>query len=144
MVLHQEINLKNDFLVFYDKIFDFLTFRQFHSIHFRSELKLEKPGIPITIRAPSLPDSRSNEYLNFGPTDLEKDAGQTTIPYLDIQPVVTIPPFPLSGAGIYHKGRKGSGGFVAPRIITYDFVKHLKAELPPQTPVLGVNDIPVV
>ncbi|XP_043272212.1 uncharacterized protein orion isoform X2 [Venturia canescens] len=110
----------------------------------RTELKLDKPGIPTIIRAPSLPDSRSNQYLNFGPTDLEKDVGQTTIPYLDIQPVITIPPFPLSGAGIYHKGRKGSGGFVAPRIITYDFEKHLQADLPPSATVHGINDIPVL
>lgn len=111
---------------------------------FRTEFKLKKPDVPTRSGAPALPDSRTNQYVNFGPTDLEKDAAQTTVPFLDVQPVVTNPPFPLSGAGVFHKGREGSGGYVALRVITYDFTKHLHADVPSPPPVLGVNEIPAV
>lgn len=37
----------------------------------------------------------------------------------------------ISGAGLYHRGGRGSGGFIAPKLITYDFSKHVKAEPPP-------------
>lgn len=67
---------------------------------------------------------------------MDRDAAQTTIPFLDAQPVESILPVPLSGAGIYHKGQKNFGGFVAPKIMTYDFSKHLQAGFP-------LNDVPV-
>ncbi|XP_015118959.1 uncharacterized protein LOC107042423 isoform X2 [Diachasma alloeum] len=110
----------------------------------RTEFKLDKPDIPTRAKAPNFPDSKSNQFLNFGPTDLGKDAAQTTVPFIDIQPVVTNPPFPLSGAGIFHKGRDGYGGYIAVKLITYDFKDHLRADLPPRQPVVGLNDIPVV
>ena len=92
-------------------------------------------------RLKALPDSEFNQYLNFSPTDFEKDAAQTTIPFLDIQPVTTAPPFPLSGAGIFHKGSEGSGGFVALRIITYDISNHLSIAPAPVPPlIIGVED----
>ncbi|XP_011303273.1 uncharacterized protein orion isoform X2 [Fopius arisanus] len=109
----------------------------------RTELKLNKPDIPTRITAPNFPDSKSNQFLNFGPTDLGKDAGQTTVPFLDIQPVVTNPPFPLAGAGVFHKGRDGSGGYIAVKVITYNFTDHLRTDLPSTPPLLGLNDIPV-
>ncbi|XP_063975310.1 uncharacterized protein LOC135161554 isoform X2 [Diachasmimorpha longicaudata] len=110
----------------------------------RTELKLNQPDIPIRTRGPNFPDSETNQFLNFGPTDLRKDAAQTTVPFLDTQPVITNPPFPLSGAGIFHKGRDGYGGFIAIKLITYNFTEHIRADLPPPPPVLGLNDIPVV
>lgn len=108
---------------------------------FRNELKLNKPDIPTRASASAKPDSKSNQFLNFGPTDLEKDAAQTTIPFLDIQPVETVPAFPLSGAGIFHKGRDGSGGYVALKIMTYDFTKHLRADFPPPPSLIAHNEI---
>ncbi|KAK0086908.1 hypothetical protein PV325_002210 [Microctonus aethiopoides] len=107
----------------------------------RNELKLNKPDIPTRASASAKPDSKSNQFLNFGPTDLEKDAAQTTIPFLDIQPVETVPAFPLSGAGIFHKGRDGSGGYVALKIMTYDFTKHLRADFPPPPSLIAHNEI---
>lgn len=56
---------------------------------------------------------------------MDKDAAQTTVPFIDAQPVVTLVPVPLSGAGIFHKGRENFGGFIAPKIITYDYSKHM-------------------
>lgn len=111
-------------------------------IYFRTEFVIDKPDIPTRSKAPNSPDSKTNQFLNFAPTDLGKDVAQTTIPFIDIQPVTTNPPFPLSGAGIYHKGRSGFGGYIAPKIMTYDFTSHLNADVPPPPPVIGLNDIP--
>ncbi|XP_039313481.1 uncharacterized protein LOC105198718 isoform X2 [Solenopsis invicta] len=102
----------------------------------RTELEYAEPDIPIRNRVPNVPDTGENQYLNFAPSDRRKDAAQSTIPFLDVQPVVPNPPVPLAGAGIYHKGRKGSGGFVALKVITYDFAPHLQVDLPPAPPVL--------
>ncbi|XP_043254591.1 uncharacterized protein LOC122398605 isoform X1 [Colletes gigas] len=103
----------------------------------RTELKLEQPDIPIRYPTPSLPDSGKNQYLNFAPSDRVYDAAQNTIPFLDIQPVVPNPPVPLAGAGIFHKGRIASGGFVALKLITYDFNSHLQVDLPPAQPIIN-------
>ena len=98
--------------------------------------------MPTRLKTRVLPDSKFNQYLNFGPTDLEKDAAQTTIPFLDIQPVTTNPPFPLSGAGIFHKGSDGSGGFVALRVMTYDISNHVNsAPATESPPIIEVNEI---
>lgn len=84
---------------------------------------------------------------------MDADAAQTTIPYLDAQDVISIPPCPisgkynfshfisklkstvnlfkrLSGAGIYHKGLNMYGGFVAPKLITYDYSPHIEIPQP--------------
>lgn len=74
----------------------------------------------------SLPDSNHNQYIDFVNTNMDKDAAQTTVPFIDTQDVMSNPAVPLSGIGIYHKGRNGYGGFLAPKIITYDFSPHVK------------------
>jgi len=103
---------------------------------FRTELTFTEPDIPIYDFIQNIPDSKMNQYLNFAPSDRRKDAAQSTIPFIDIQPIVPNPPVPIAGAGIFHKGRKGSGGFVALKLITYDFAPHLQADLPPTAPIL--------
>lgn len=62
----------------------------------------------------------NNKFMPFGPTSFVKDAAQTTIPYLDIQPIVTNPSAPLGGIGIYYKGMEGYGGFVGIKLLTAD------------------------
>lgn len=37
----------------------------------------------------------------------------------------------LSGAGIIHRGARGSGGFVAVKVFTYDYTGHIGAYPPP-------------
>ncbi|XP_004527139.1 uncharacterized protein LOC101457975 isoform X2 [Ceratitis capitata] len=78
----------------------------------------------------SIPDSRHNQYIDFINTSMDKDAAQSTVPFIDIQEVISNPPVPLSGLGIYHKGQRGYGGFLAPKIMTYDFTPHIRV---PQT-----------
>ncbi|XP_078045689.1 chemokine-like protein orion isoform X1 [Augochlora pura] len=103
----------------------------------RSELELKNPDIPTRVQLLSLPNSKKNQYVNFAPSDKVMDAAQNTIPFIDIQPVESKPPVPLAGAGVFHKGRSGSGGFVAMKLITYDFSPHLTVDLPPSPPVIN-------
>lgn len=75
----------------------------------------------------SLPDSESNSYIDFTNTDIDADAAQSTVPFIDTQDVICEPKVPLSGIGIYHKGRDHSGGFVGVKVFTYDFSPHIKS-----------------
>lgn len=88
------------------------------------------PDIPTRSPSPSIPDSKSDQYIEFTHSDLDRDAAQTTVPFLDAQEVVPIEPTPLSGAGIFHKGRNNFGGFLALKAITYDFSQHMQAAFP--------------
>lgn len=72
----------------------------------------------------------SNKYIEFTHSSFDKDAAQTTVPFFDTQPVASYPAAPLKKAGIYYKGKTGYGGFIAPKITTYDFSKHINAKFP--------------
>lgn len=50
--------------------------------------------------------------------------------------------FSLSGAGIYHKGQNMYGGFVAPKLITYDYSPHI--EIPQPSVTVADKDLYVV
>lgn len=69
--------------------------------------------------------SKSDQYIEFDHSDFELDAGQTTVPFIDAQPVIPSALTPLTGAGIYHKGMTNSGGYIAPKIFTFDFTDHI-------------------
>ncbi|KAH8281295.1 hypothetical protein KR018_008287 [Drosophila ironensis] len=92
----------------------------------REKLRLENADLPTRTIVPSMVQSRHNQYIDFTNTGLDKDAAQSTVPFVDIQDVVSNPPVPLSGIGIYYKGRNGYGGFIGPKIITYDFMPHVQ------------------
>ncbi|KAH8302666.1 hypothetical protein KR044_009323 [Drosophila immigrans] len=91
-------------------------------------VKINTDDLDIPTRSPhsSQPMSKNAQYLEFVNTGLEMDAGQSTIPFIDIQDVVSNPPVPLSGLGMYYKSSPGYGGFVAPKIITYDFAANIR------------------
>lgn len=88
----------------------------------------------------NIPDSKSNQFLYFGPTDLEKDAAQTTIPFIDTQSVEPIPAMPISGAGVYHKGREGYGGFLGLKLITLNVEPLLHVDIPPTESSVELNN----
>ncbi|KAK9746573.1 protein of unknown function (DUF4803) [Popillia japonica] len=67
--------------------------------------------------------SRGDQFVEFTHTDMFKDAGQTTIPFIDSQDVVTTVPTPLVGAGVYYKSTPGYGGFIGLKIVTYDLLQ---------------------
>ena len=48
-------------------------------------------------------DGDDDMYLYFDTSSAMKDVGQTTVPYLDAQPVSPKPATWLAGAGLYHK-----------------------------------------
>lgn len=89
------------------------------------------PDLPTRSFVPSQPDSASGQFVEFKNSDFDRDAGQTTVPFIDIQNVESEIPTPLSGAGIYHKGKPYFGGFVAPKIISYDYGPHIGVVFPP-------------
>ncbi|KAL1137746.1 hypothetical protein AAG570_009442 [Ranatra chinensis] len=96
----------------------------------RKKLVLDSPDLPTRSSALAEPDSSSDQYLEFTNSDIDSDAAQSTVPFIDIQPVAPKPPVPLSGAGIYHKGNRWFGGFIAPKVFTLDFSAHLQDNFP--------------
>ena len=50
---------------------------------------------------------------------------QTTIPFIDVQNVSTKTGAWMSGAGLYHKGEIGYGGYIGIMLKTYDFSRHM-------------------
>lgn len=94
----------------------------------RVELVLERPNIPTKGDIKSIPDVRNNQFIRFQPTDMEKDIAQTTVPFIDAQLVQPGPNLvPLSGIGLFYKGFPQNGGFIAPKVLTYNFGPHIVA-----------------
>lgn len=92
----------------------------------REKLILDNLDVPTRSIKQSLPQTKHNQYLEFVNSGMDKDAAQTTVPFIDIQDVISDPPVPLAGIGMYYKSSPGYGGFVAPKIITYDLSQHFK------------------
>ncbi|XP_041675251.1 uncharacterized protein LOC108111250 [Drosophila eugracilis] len=91
----------------------------------RERIPLMDPQIPSKSSLESIPFSGDNQFIEFTNTGFEQDAAQSTVPFIDIQDVVSDPPVPLSGIGIYYKGRDGYGGFLAPKLFTYDYTPYV-------------------
>ncbi|KAH8372544.1 hypothetical protein KR200_006235, partial [Drosophila serrata] len=88
----------------------------------RTKVVLENTKVFSKTSTSSEPYPSGNDhYVEFTNSGLQEDAAQTTVPLVDIQAVVSKPPVPLSGIGVYYRGSKGYGGYVAPKLITYDF-----------------------
>lgn len=98
----------------------------------RTEMSLKQPNVPTRSKLKSLPVSSSNTYIKFTHSDINKDAAQTTVPFLDAQDVVNSPPVPLAGVGIFVKGQDGYGGFIAPRVKTFDYGPFVQTIQTPQ------------
>ncbi|XP_057660741.1 uncharacterized protein LOC130896576 [Diorhabda carinulata] len=96
----------------------------------RRKIWLVSPDIPTRTTSPSIPTSTPDSYIELTHTDIDRDVAQTTVPFWDSQKVESLQAVPLSGAGIFHKGRKFFGGFIALKMFTYDFSKHLEAAFP--------------
>jgi hypothetical protein len=107
------------------------TYLEMKFRHFGKEVKLDQPDVPTRRTKPST-DRFTDGFVRFTHSDYDKDAAQTTVPFFDAQPVRPAVPVPLSGVGIYHKGARGCGGFVAPRVFAYDSTKYLKSPFFPK------------
>uniref|UniRef100_A0A6P4EN85 Uncharacterized protein LOC108043768 n=1 Tax=Drosophila rhopaloa TaxID=1041015 RepID=A0A6P4EN85_DRORH len=89
----------------------------------RKKMILKESDLPTASDLPSLPLSKDNQFLEFVSSSQLKDASQNTLPFVDVQEVVPHPAVPLAGLGIYYKGRPGYGGFLAPKVVTFDLTK---------------------
>ncbi|CAG9839741.1 unnamed protein product [Diabrotica balteata] len=96
----------------------------------KKKVWLVSPDIPTRTTSPSIPTSTPDSYIELTHSDIDKDAAQTTVPFWDAQRVESLQPVPLSGAGIFHKGRRFFGGFITLKTISYNFSKHLRAAFP--------------
>ncbi|XP_017130381.1 uncharacterized protein LOC108148045 isoform X2 [Drosophila elegans] len=90
--------------------------------------KLSPKDAELSTRSPvpSKPLPSENHFIEFTNSGFEQDVGQSTVPFIDIQDVFSFPAVPLSGIGLYYKGQDGFGGFLAPKLITYDFTPHVQ------------------
>lgn len=91
----------------------------------RTKVSLLSPDVSTRSHTPSVPDSTSDQFIEFQVTSLEKDVSQNTVPFIEATPVAPEPPVWLTGIGIYHKGQPGYGGYVAFRIATLNFSDYM-------------------
>uniref|UniRef100_A0A1B6KBP6 Uncharacterized protein n=1 Tax=Graphocephala atropunctata TaxID=36148 RepID=A0A1B6KBP6_9HEMI len=104
----------------------------------RTKLKLDSPDIPLNALSPSKIDSVNDQYLQFTHSDIDLDAAQTTVPFLDAQMVAPQPPVPLQGLGVYHKGVQWFGGFVGLKVFTYNYAEHIEDNF---TDLNGIDNV---
>jgi len=91
----------------------------------RTLVPIIQPDIPTKLLNRNQVDTRTDQFIQFDATSAHKDVSQTTIPFIDAQPVTPQPGTWLSGAGLYHKGQVGFGGFVGLSVASYDYSRHL-------------------
>jgi len=96
----------------------------------RAQLALGRDrDVPTLSLTPSWPDSASDTFLSFEASSPEKDVAQTTLPFLDSQPVAPRPAVWLTGLGLFHKGQPGFGGFLGLRVMTVDLTSRIAVDL---------------
>lgn len=98
----------------------------------RTELNLFHSDDPLKADTINQLDSYPNQFIEFQVTDYQKDFGQLTIPYFDARPASISGDKALSGIGIAHRGSKGYGGFLVPKLINVDHSKYINSTLTQQ------------
>ena len=58
------------------------------SLFSRSRLELYKPDVPTRAHTSLRIDSQHDQYIEFTNSDFDADAAQSTVPFIDVQPVV--------------------------------------------------------
>lgn len=89
----------------------------------QTEIKIATKSNPLqnVVAGLYIPDTTPNAYIQFGPSDIQSDVGQSTLPLIDILPLESRNPVVLSGIGLTYKRNDDSGGFIGVKTITYDF-----------------------
>lgn len=75
---------------------------------------------------------KESQFIEFGPTSVEKDLAQHTVPFIEAMPVLPYEPAAFSAVGLYLKSQSGSGGIVAPRVIVHETGRlplHIRASI---------------
>lgn len=94
----------------------------------KHRINTDNLDIPTKSNKPSQPNFKANTYVRFGPTHKKIDLSQRTVPFIDGLKVEPKRPAPLSGVGLYYKGQSGFGGFIAPKIVLYNFASSILNE----------------
>ncbi|CAD6208039.1 GSCOCG00010313001-RA-CDS [Cotesia congregata] len=108
------------------------------------ELVLYEPDNPM--KAPMNSElSASTHFVRFQASDFRKDAGQSTVPFFDGFDVLGTPLVPLKGAGLFHRGAKGFGGFISLKVYDlnskfYSIANVKKAPAAPAAPAPAGGD----
>lgn len=97
--------------------------------NYRTEIDINNSDLPTKIDIPSEPDVVPNKFVKFTYSSIDYDVAQTTLPFIDIQPVSPYPGVPLSGIGVYFKQKKQHAGFIGPSVFTYNFSNNLNIDL---------------
>lgn len=97
--------------------------------NYRTEIDINNSDLPTKIDIPSELDTVPNKFIKFTYSSIEYDVAQTTLPFIDIQPVLPYPGVPLSGIGVYFKQKKKHAGFIGPSVFTYNFSNNLNLDL---------------
>lgn len=90
----------------------------------QTEIEIPNRRNPLRyiVRDLYLPELVPNAFVKFGPTDLDYDIGQTTVPFIETHPLESRNPVALGGIGLTYKSAgTDSAGFIALKTITYDF-----------------------
>ncbi|XP_057333584.1 uncharacterized protein LOC130672841 [Microplitis mediator] len=98
----------------------------------RTELNLSHSDDPLKADTKNHLDSYPNQFIKFQVTDYQKDFGQLTIPYFDARPAAILGDKALSGIGLAHRGSKGYGGFLVPKLINADHSQYINFTLTQQ------------
>lgn len=88
------------------------------------EIEIPKRRNPLRYIAKDLyvPEMVPNAYVQFGPTDLDYDIGQSTVPFIETYQIESRNPAVLGGIGLTYKSAGyDSAGFIALKTFTYDF-----------------------
>ncbi|CAB4061899.1 unnamed protein product [Lepeophtheirus salmonis] len=83
----------------------------------RQLVDIPYPDVPTNYNGTSLLIADNNKYILFDTTSGDNDVMQTTVPFIDAQPVET--DTWLSGVGIYYKGTAGYGGYIGANQFVY-------------------------
>lgn len=89
----------------------------------QTEIEIPKKRSPLQyiVKDLYMPEMVPNAYVQFGPSDLDFDIGQTTVPFIETYSLESRNPVALSGIGLTYKSNNESAGFIALKTITYDF-----------------------
>ncbi|KAG8223711.1 hypothetical protein J437_LFUL004076, partial [Ladona fulva] len=93
----------------------------------RKQVTIDSPDVPTKCPVKSSKLSNSDQFVKFTHSDINSDVAQTTVPFIDAQPVVLNPPSLLVGAGLLYKA------------CTFTFAQKVITTLGFPTPMPDVN-----
>jgi len=91
------------------------------------ELILGDVAPPLEKEITPIVNKRNNLFVKFGPTDYWSDMSQSTVPFIsgDYVHVDADETVPISGVGLYYKGAKSFGGFIAVKLVVLDISPYI-------------------